>query len=154
MREDTFLAGFFEHLAECPEEVVIPPGDDCAGILVAPDRILLLAVSTFGEIAAAEGQAPSWHTAESGLFSDRPYVCCQEAFWSPDAGARTDRFHVIDAATAHVTVYTCSHQAYTDDAYRDMLREAGFDQIELLPAMAGMGQDIGAGLTILARNPG
>lgn len=44
MTEDAFLQALFPALGPMPPEVVVPPGDDCAAIRVAPDRLLLLAV--------------------------------------------------------------------------------------------------------------
>ena len=42
--EDQFLQGLFPRLGTMPAEVVVPPGDDCAAIRIAPGRLLLLAV--------------------------------------------------------------------------------------------------------------
>ena len=42
--EDQFLQGLFPRLGAMPAEVVVPPGDDCAAVRVAPGRLLLLAV--------------------------------------------------------------------------------------------------------------
>jgi thiamine-monophosphate kinase len=44
MNEDVFLGNLFQTLPGPPAEVVIPPGDDCAGVLIGPERLLLLAV--------------------------------------------------------------------------------------------------------------
>jgi len=44
MHEDAFFAELFPRLGAMPEDVVVPPGDDCAAIRVAPGRLLLLAV--------------------------------------------------------------------------------------------------------------
>lgn len=44
MTEDTFLRELFPRLGPMPPEVVLPPGDDCAAVRVAPGRLLLLAV--------------------------------------------------------------------------------------------------------------
>lgn len=43
MTEDAFLRDLFPRLGTMPPEIVIPPGDDCAAICVAPGRLLLLA---------------------------------------------------------------------------------------------------------------
>jgi len=44
MSEDLFLEGLFPKLGPFPPSVVVPPGDDCAAIRIAPGRLLLLAV--------------------------------------------------------------------------------------------------------------
>jgi thiamine-monophosphate kinase len=42
--EDGFLRGLFPRLGTMPPEVVVPPGDDCAAVRIAPGRLQLLAV--------------------------------------------------------------------------------------------------------------
>lgn len=44
MTEDTFLARLFQSLPTQRQEVVVPPGDDCAAIAWQKDKLLLLAV--------------------------------------------------------------------------------------------------------------
>lgn len=44
MTEDELYAKLFSRLPAKPADVVIPPGDDCAGIRFGPERVLLLAV--------------------------------------------------------------------------------------------------------------
>lgn len=44
MTEDVFFSELFERLPPTPDQVVIPPGDDCAGLRFGEDQILLLAV--------------------------------------------------------------------------------------------------------------
>jgi len=42
--EDSFFAKLFQALPEMPASVVVPPGDDCAGIRFGDGRLLLVAV--------------------------------------------------------------------------------------------------------------
>jgi SAM-dependent methyltransferase len=107
---------------------------------------LLLEVHT---VAAIEqlGLAPrSWRTSQRGLFSDRPHVLLEEAFW--DAGSRiaTERYYVIDADTANVTRYAQSIQAYTDAEFEALLTEAGFT---LTGTFAGFGDTGSEGFYVL-----
>ncbi|MFB3926008.1 MAG: thiamine-monophosphate kinase [Syntrophales bacterium] len=44
MTEDEFLEKLFSRLPPPPRELVIPPGDDCAGLRIGEDRLLLVAV--------------------------------------------------------------------------------------------------------------
>ena len=62
MREDEFLGNLFPTLGAMPEEVVIPPGDDCAALRTASGDLLLIAVDQLvaGRHYYAEGpRAPS-----------------------------------------------------------------------------------------------
>ena len=104
---------------------------------LAPGGRLLLEVHTFDAVAGMGAQPPAWHSAESGLFSDRPYVCLTEHGW--DAGMRvaTNRHFVIDGATGGVTRYAESLQAYTDDEYRALLADCGFGGAAFHPSLTG-----------------
>ena len=42
--EDSFFARLFQNLPTMPESVVVPPGDDCAGVRIGEGRLLLVAV--------------------------------------------------------------------------------------------------------------
>ncbi len=44
MSEDVFLKALFSRLGEFPREVVVPPGDDCAAIVLNDEQALLVAV--------------------------------------------------------------------------------------------------------------
>jgi len=42
--EDAFLGALFQRLGRFPDDVAIPPGDDCAGLRLGDDTLLLVAV--------------------------------------------------------------------------------------------------------------
>jgi hypothetical protein len=117
--------------------------DDARAILANARRALktggrlLLEVHT---VAAIEqlGQAPrSWRTSQRGLFSDRPHLLLEEAFWDSDSRIATERYYVIDAETANVTRYAQSIQSYTDAEYEALLSEAGFTLSGTFPGLGG-----------------
>lgn len=84
------------------------------------------------------GSEPAtWYTVESGLFSNRPHLMLQESFWDEEAKVATNRYIVIDAATAHVTRYAASYQAYTHAEYNNLLEATGFSNIEFFPSLTG-----------------
>jgi Trk K+ transport system NAD-binding subunit len=60
-----------------------------------------------------------------------------EAFWDADAKVVTNRHILIDAATAQVTRYAASYQAYSIAEYRELLKESGFSNIEIFPSLTG-----------------
>ncbi len=75
----------------------------------------------------------TWRPLESGLFSERPHLYLEESHWNSDSRAATIRYDVIDAATAEVTPYAQSVQAYNDDEYCALLARHGFEEIEIYP---------------------
>ncbi|HDZ22864.1 MAG TPA: hypothetical protein ENH80_13310 [Phycisphaerae bacterium] len=45
---------------------------------------------------------------------------------------------IIDTATGDVTRHAQSNQAYTDEQFREILTEAGFENVRLLPSLIGV----------------
>jgi SAM-dependent methyltransferase len=97
---------------------------------------LVIEVHTL-EAVHALGEGSQWHTAESGLFSDRPHLLLKEAYW--DAGARvaTERYYVVDAKSGEVTRYAASIQGYDEKQYRRLLEGCGFEDIEIHSSLGG-----------------
>ena len=101
---------------------------------------LLLEPHTFDAVKLA-GEAPrTWHSFESGLFSDRPHLWLEESFWDEATRTATTRYLIVDAETADVTRHAATMQAYTDADYRSLLAEVGFDDVRFVPSLTG-GED-------------
>lgn len=98
---------------------------------------LLLEVHTFAAVRALGGGRPTWYSAESGLFLDRPHVCLMESFWDGEENVATERYYVVQAPAGSVTRYASSTQAYTDEGYRSLLAEAGFRDATFHPSLRG-----------------
>jgi SAM-dependent methyltransferase len=98
-----------------------------------PGGRLLLEPHTFEVVRSRGESAPSWYTSERGLFSDVPHVVLSESWWDEDRAVATQRWFVIDAATAAVERYADAMQAYTDAGYVAILEEAGFREVTLRP---------------------
>ena len=107
----------------------------CAAL--KPGGRLLLEVSTVEAVDQRGNQPSVWYSAESGLFHSAPHICLMESFWDEETTTATERFLIIDAATAQVTRYAYSTRAYTDEQYRAMLGEAGFRDARFYPSLTG-----------------
>ncbi|HEY3081216.1 MAG TPA: hypothetical protein VGM69_15085 [Chloroflexota bacterium] len=70
--------------------------------------------------------APTWRTAAEGLFSPRPHLRLDEAFWDEPRRVATRRYFVVDAETGSVERHAESLQAYSAEEYRSLLRATGF----------------------------
>jgi SAM-dependent methyltransferase len=103
-------------------------GDGGTLILEVHDSTLVQALGT---------TAPTWHAADSGLFSDAPYLCLKESAWSDAERASVERWIVIDVATAEVSVFASNLQTYSDREYRDALLAAGLVDIETHGPLGG-----------------
>lgn len=114
--------------------------------------LLLLEPHTFDVVKRMGEAGPTWHAAESGLFADRPHLCLEESFWDAATRTATTRYVVVDAATARVTRHASTTQAYTDDEYRALLAERGFEEARFLPSLTGSEDGAHPGLfAIVAR---
>lgn len=100
------------------------------GAALGPQGSLIIEVHTLASIRARGDVPPVWSSRERGLFSDSPYVCLNDARWDERTHTAVERHYVINAATAAVTLYGTTTQAYTRDEYEELLREAGFTRIE------------------------
>jgi SAM-dependent methyltransferase len=104
---------------------------------LAEDGLLLLEPHTFSAVQGLGEEAPSWYSAEHGLFAPSPHLCLQEGIWDADRKTATIRYYVVDAATAAVTRYAQSMQAYTNEEYAEELARAGFVEVQFLPSLTG-----------------
>lgn len=97
-----------------------------------PGGILLLEPHTFDGVVAIGREPASWHSSQSGLFSDQPYLCLSES-WLQERDA-ISRYYVIDAASGEATTYLAMHHAYSEQDYRDLLRR--FHDMTFYPSLA------------------
>ena len=89
------------------------------------------AVKSFGEAA------PSWYSSESMLFSDEPHLALMECFWVEEHSVTINRYFIVDAATGEVTLHSSTMQAYTNEEYEALLRDAGFSEVEFHDSLTG-----------------
>jgi SAM-dependent methyltransferase len=82
-------------------------------------------------------EGATWHTAESGLFGGQPHLVLSESFWDETAMAATTRYYVVAAETADVTAFAQSFQAYDEAGYREVLADAGFEDVQIHPSLIG-----------------
>ena len=66
---------------------------------LVPNGLLLFEPHTFEVVAKLGQQPPSWHTAESGLFSEDPHLYLQESHWDAEGNVAIQRYYIVDAAT-------------------------------------------------------
>jgi 2-polyprenyl-3-methyl-5-hydroxy-6-metoxy-1,4-benzoquinol methylase len=102
-----------------------------------PGGRVLLEPHTFAAIENEGRAPPSWATAASGLFSPKPHCRLEEHFWHGDRQAATTRHYIIDAETGEVTRCAATMQAYTDEGYDELFRDAGFFMMRRFPSLSG-----------------
>lgn len=112
---------------------------------------LLLEVSTFAGIRRIGRQPATWYSAGRGLFADRPHLCLHESSWDAQQRAATERWFIVDAASAEVERHAASIQAYTLAGYRRLLAANGFAEIRRYASLSGEGGRPGEFQVFVAR---
>jgi SAM-dependent methyltransferase len=108
---------------------------------LADGGLLLLEPHSFAAIQTIGARGLDWYSKERGLFSDRPHLCLQEYSWDPTTNTATIRYFIVDATSGDVSNHAQSFQAYSDAEYRSLLVDCGFDDVELIPSLAGTGSE-------------
>jgi SAM-dependent methyltransferase len=160
IRHAAFGSGYDLALLIYGELNVFPPGQ-AADILenvwraLADGGILVLEPHTFEAVRRMGERSPRWQSAADGLFGATPHLVLQEHFWEPSAQVATTRYFVVAAADGSVTRYAQSMQAYSEAAYRDLLRTRGFVDITFYPSLTGTPEPSTSDFcAIVARKPG
>ena len=109
--------------------------DKCHAAL-RPGAQLLLEPHTFAALELQPAHTTAWFTGTGGLFGPAPHLCLTENHWDAIEETQTRRYYVIDAATAAVTRYAQSFQAYREEGYRALLARHGFTDVRILPGLA------------------
>ena len=159
LRTAAFGRGF--GLAMCVfGEINVFPRDQASALLrkaydaLDGGGLLLLEAHTFAAVQQIGERAPSWFTAESGLFGATPYLCLVEHFWHAKSSATTTRYYVVELATARLARYAQSFQAYMQPEYTTLLQACGFSDVTFAASLTGAPEpDQPDLLVVMARKP-
>jgi SAM-dependent methyltransferase len=99
--------------------------------------LLLLEVQTEEGVRKYGAGGQSWQAAASSLFSGQPHLLLKESFWDEATHTATERYHLVDAASAQVTRYAITYLAYTDSEYEALLTRQGFEDVQFYPSLGG-----------------
>jgi 2-polyprenyl-3-methyl-5-hydroxy-6-metoxy-1,4-benzoquinol methylase len=102
-----------------------------ASAALRPGGVLIVEPQTNLQVEQAGHEARTWSAQASGLFSADPHLLLTESFWDPATRTSTERFFVVDATTGDVSKHALSNEAYTDAELEQLLRDAGFDRVEV-----------------------
>jgi SAM-dependent methyltransferase len=159
IRDAEYGAGFGLAMLIYGELNVFPPAAAArilAGLhrALAEGGALVLEPHTFDAVRRIGERAPSWYTAERGLFAEASHLVLTEHFWHAPARAATTRYFVVDLAGGAAARHAQSFQAYTDADYRELLQRCGFDNVAFFPSLMGEPDPSQRGLcAIVARKP-
>ena len=82
-----------------------------------------------------------WYTDRGGLWGDCPYLHLGERTWDDAQRAVIERFYIVNLETGEMQSYGLSDQAYSVAQMTDMLRAAGFSQVQTYPAWEWPGDE-------------
>ncbi len=93
-----------------------------------PGGRLLIELDSVNVVKSIGQAQPGWHTAQSGLFSNTPYLFLEEGYWNEELQSSTRRMYVIDAGSAEVVQMADNHQAYSEAQIRQLALDCGFEK--------------------------
>jgi SAM-dependent methyltransferase len=79
-----------------------------------------------------------WHTGDSGLWGDTPFLCLGETIWYPEESIALDRFYLLYLETGEMREITIADRIYGVAEMRAMMRDAGFQRVQAFPDSAGL----------------
>jgi len=107
-----------------------------AAMALVPGGRLIVEIQTHDSVQAGGRLGSTWSSHESGLFSDRPHLLLSESDWNEEAATMTERFHVIDAASARVTTHAMSTVAYREEELRATFERMGVPIVATSPSLS------------------
>jgi len=79
-----------------------------------------------------------WFTDDTGLWDDQPFLHLGERSWHPVEQASVERYYIIHLETGQLTEMYLTDQTYAVDTMVTMLKEAGFNSVQVYPAWGGV----------------
>jgi len=131
----------------CPTDIKGIVAKACAAL--NDDGLLILEPHTLAAVEKIGKKDASWDSADTGLFSEKPHLCLQERFWDQTTTTATVRYFILDAASANVSRYAVSYQAYSEQQYRSLLTDCGFEDICFYPSLTGQASEAQEGLVVI-----
>jgi SAM-dependent methyltransferase len=116
--------------------------------------LLLLEPAHFDAVRSRGREGPTWSSAGSGLFSDRPHLWLEEHFWDEGSRTETTRYYIVDAASGEVAAHAATEQAYTDEELRALLAECGYGGVRFYPSLTGVEAEAQEGILALVARKG
>ncbi|MEW5960995.1 MAG: methyltransferase domain-containing protein [Chloroflexota bacterium] len=97
-----------------------------------------LAVELLDQARVDKTNSTWWFTDETGLWGERPFLHLGERFWHEAEAISIERYSIIHLETGALTEVTLCDQTYAVATMVGMLKQAGFESIEVQPAWAGL----------------
>lgn len=103
---------------------------------LCPGGFLLLEPHTLAAVEQQGRGDATWYSSQSGLFSAKPHLMLMDHAWDAARQTATIRYYLLDAADADVTRFAQTMQGYSENEYRALLTDHGFQSIAIYPGLA------------------
>jgi SAM-dependent methyltransferase len=79
-----------------------------------------------------------WFTDDAGLWGDAPFLNLGERFWDEEEGLSCERYYTLHLESGRLDEVILCDQTYSAEEMVEMMRDAGFAQVEVYPAWDGL----------------
>ncbi len=79
-----------------------------------------------------------WFTDDKGLWGDEPFLHLGERFWLAERKMSVERFQILNLENGDLNRITLCDQSYSVDSMVEVMKEAGFDKVDVYPAWDGI----------------
>ena len=104
---------------------------------LAPGARVILEVHTEEAVRSLGSSSPSWSAYASSVFADEPHLVLRECSWHESDSTSVDRRFVFRVGSDEPDVLVSTTQAYSTEAYAELLREAGLEELQRFPSLTG-----------------
>lgn len=79
-----------------------------------------------------------WYTDDTGLWGDAPFLSLGQRWWFADEKLSCERFYTVHLETGELDEIVLCDQTYAVDEMVQMMRAAGFSDVDVYPAWDGL----------------
>jgi ubiquinone/menaquinone biosynthesis C-methylase UbiE len=79
-----------------------------------------------------------WFTDDAGLWGDAPFLNLGERFWDEEERLSCERYYTLHLESGRLDEVILCDQTYSAEEMAEMMRDAGFAQVEVYPAWDGL----------------
>ncbi|MCG8589863.1 MAG: methyltransferase domain-containing protein [Proteobacteria bacterium] len=116
---------------------------------LAPGARVVLEVQSEAAVRSRGAEPATWSTPTSSVFSDRPHLLLRECSWHEAEAACVERYFVVAEGSDEPTILASTTQAYSAEAYRELLSESGLVERERYPCLTGRSKPVDPGLFVI-----
>lgn len=79
-----------------------------------------------------------WYTDDGGLWGDAPFLSLGERFWYEEEKLSCERYYTLHVESGKLDEIVLCDQSYTAAEMAQMMRDAGFTDVDVYPAWDGL----------------